>query len=125
MSASRLACVGLLLQWAMQTCLAGAVQQFGAAPVYSMVDSDGVTLFTNIPPAGAVLAPGLEPAANQGRTRSAPPPANGPASHVTAHAATLPAPAQNGLPAGSGADETALDETPPQMRDGGPPPDDH
>ena len=126
MSASRLAWVALLLTWAVvQACRAGTVQQDGAARVYSTVDGDGVTLFTNIPPVQAVMAPGVEPAANQGRTRSTQPLSNGPASNVMAHTGRLQAPPQIEPQADSGADETALDEIPPQLRDGGPPPDDH
>lgn len=126
MSASRPACVGLLLTWALvQTGFAGPVQQDDAARVYSTVDDNGVTLFTNIPPPGGALASGVEPAANQGRTRSMQPPANGSVSHVMVHAANVQAPPRTEPQADSGADETALDEIPPQLRDGGPPPDDH
>ncbi len=126
MSAFRLACVAMLVTWAVvETCLAGTVQQDGAARVYSTVDDDGVTLFTNIPPAGGALASGVEPAASQARTRSTQAPANDSVSHVMVHAAKLQAPSRTELQADSGADEAALDEIPPQLRDGGPPPDDH
>lgn len=122
---SRLACVGLLLQWAMQASLAGTLHQFGTALVYSTVDSDGVTLFTNIPPPGGALAPGLEPEVIQGRTSPPQTPANDPVSHVMVRATKVQALPRIEPPAGGAADETALDEIPPQLRDGGPPPDDH
>ncbi len=126
MSASRLGCVGLLVTWAVvQTCLAGTVQQDGAARVYTTVDSDGVKLFTNIPPPDGAMAPGVEAAVTQGRTKSTQPPANGPASHIMVHAAKVQVPPPIEPQADSGADETALDEIPPQLRDGGPPPEDH
>lgn len=126
MSVSRLACVGLLLTLALvQTGLAGPVQQDGAARVYSLVDSDGVMLFTNIPPPGGAMAPGVEQAASQAGTRSTQSRANGPVSHVIVHAATLQAPSQTEPQADSGADDSAHDEIPQHLRDGGLPPDDH
>lgn len=126
MSASRLAGVGLLLTWPLvQTCLAGPVQQDGAARVYSTVDSDGVTLFTNIPSAGGALAPSVGPAASQGMTRSTQPPANEPVGRVMVPTAKWQAPHQIELQGDSGGAESALDEISLQLRDGGLPPDDH
>lgn len=126
MSASRLAGVGLLLTWPLvQICLAGPVQQDGPAGVYSTVDSDGVTLFTNIPAAGGALAPRVEPAASQGMTRSTQPSANEPLGRVMVPTAKRQAPHQIELPNDSGAAAGALDQISVQLGDGGLPPDDH
>ena len=93
--------------------------------MYSTVDSDGVILFTNIPPAGAALAPGVEPAVNQSMTRPTPPPANDLMGRVTAPTAKRQAPPQIELQGNSGAADSAVDESFVQLRDGGLPPDDH
>ena len=127
MSVSRLACFGLLFQWATQTCLAATVEQLGTAPLYSSVDKDGVILFTNIPSVGEGMRPNVELSARQGTARARPMSADGPENRAMIHTAEVQTPSQKrGEPqADSGTEEHPAEEIAPARRDGGPPPDDH
>lgn len=121
MNASQLACVGLLLQWAMHPCLADTVQQVETTSVHVSVDRDGVILLTNVPPVEEEFAPAIGPTVDHGKAQSRPFVADG----APRHAARAQAPPRSEPQADSGPEETVADEISSQLRDGGPPPEDH
>jgi hypothetical protein len=116
-----LAALAILLQCATQTCLAGTVQQFGSARLYVSVDDDGVTLFSNIQPLNDDTVAAPEAARRQSSTRRAAAPQS-----VDGATPQFVAAGEGGEPASdAGADTNSLQVIPPELRDGGVPPDDH
>jgi hypothetical protein len=118
----RLGALAILLQCAAQTCLAGTVQQFGSARLYVSVDDDGVTLFSNIRPLhdDAVAAPEATRRQQFSARRAAA------RQGMDGAAAPVVVAGQDGEPdADAGADANPLHVIPPELRDGGQPPDDH
>lgn len=117
--------IGLLLQSAIQACLAGTVHQIGAARVYSTVGDDGVILFTNIPRVDEAAVPGTVAEIRDRSAGSGAASAHGPASHDFAHAAKVRSSPPSETQADAGPDDQGPEEISPERRDGGPPPEDH
>jgi len=117
MNIHRLIMLCLMAQAATQTCFAGTVEQFGTTQIYGKVDSQGIPIFTDIPMAEDVPPPNIDAPLTQGKRRPR-------------------SPDQEALPHHDGADISLprfaelpparfADSTPPSLRDGGAPPEDH
>ena len=118
MSTSRLALACLLLATAVPTARAGTVEKFGATHIYGSVDSQGIPLFTDIPPAEDRPTTNNETPARPSKARAKPLPGN--------DAGVVASPRSDAAPHfGAPHPDQFAEATPPGMRDGGIPPDDH
>jgi hypothetical protein len=143
MNVLRVACLGLLLPWLAQPCLAASVKQFGATPLYLSVDDEGVVLYSDIAP-DAPAAPASEAedqranetsrgAGKKSSRRTTPRVADSPlvatrdrlAGGVPTSTVTVLPVAMGEAPADGGTDEAVDEAIRPERRDGGAPPEDH